>query len=69
MAGEFDDRKIEIIHWVVVDYPDDMLPLDVRLTNLLREYCNWMEEIGSQHLGVDGNIGLPSGSVKWRRIP
>lgn len=62
------DYKIEIIHWIVVDYPDDCTPLTVRLTSLLREYCDWMEEVGHMKIGIEGNIGLPSGSVKWRRV-
>lgn len=64
-----DVRKIEFVHFVFVDYPDDSMYLNTRLINLMREYADWMEEVGPMNMLEEGTIGLQSGSINWRRVP
>jgi hypothetical protein len=66
MAGE---RKITIIHWMHINYDDDRVPLTIRSAQLHREFADWLEEVGPLNVQEVGDVGLASGSVKWRRIP
>lgn len=61
--------RITIIYWFHVDYEDDRTPLTIKSANLHREFADWLEEVGAINVGERGNIGLPSGSVEWRRLP
>lgn len=62
-------EEVEIIYWVFPDFPDEKQMLTHRLSALFRELADWMEDVGPQAIGETGDIGLPSGSIKWRRIP
>jgi hypothetical protein len=62
------EDKVTILTWITVNYPDDRTPLTLREAVLLREYADWIEEVGPHNIMETGNIGLPSGSIKWRRL-
>lgn len=66
MAMADEDRR-SITYWADVEYTDDSKPLTLSFANLLREYADWLESVGPYAVGGTGNIGLPSGSIKWRR--
>ncbi len=61
-------KRIEIRLQVFIDYPDDITPVSHREAILLREYCEWLDEVG-MNLATEGDVGLQSGSIKWRRVP
>lgn len=52
----------------IVDYPDDSVYLTLCLANLYREYADWLIDVGAHNVGGKGEIGLPSGTMKWRAI-
>lgn len=62
-------EEIEIIFWVFPHYPDDTQYLTHRVSALFREFADWQDEVGPLNIAADGDIGLPSGSIKWRRVP
>lgn len=52
----------------VVEYPDDRVYLTTCLANLYREYADWLDDVGAMNVSGKGEIGLPSGIMKWRVI-
>ena len=50
----------------IVDYPDDRQPLSLALAGLYRQYAEWLEDVGPYMVREEGEIGLPSGMMKWR---
>ena len=52
----------------IVDYPDDSVYLTMCLANLFREYAGWLDDVGAMKVAGEGEIGLPSGIMKWRAV-
>ena len=65
-----DDEGITIIHWATIDYPgSETVPATLKLAGLFRDFADWLEQVGPVQVGAEGEIGLPSGFIKWRRLP
>ncbi len=61
--------KRKIVFWANVDMPDDeSRPLSLCTANLWREYADWLEQVGPSKIGAQGDVGLASGTVKWRAL-
>lgn len=64
---DFEDPKIR--YDVVIKYPDDSRYLTLCIAQLFREYTDWLESVNPLMVDAQGMIELPSGQIKWRRIP
>jgi len=54
---------------VTVNYPDDRKYLTLELANLMREFADWIEQVGPMNIAAEGVIGLNTGSIRWRALP
>jgi uncharacterized protein YaeQ len=59
-------RKVRIE--AIVIYDDDKMLFTLGMANLLEEFANWMKDVGPLSIEEKGDIGLPSGTIKWRAV-
>ena len=52
----------------IVNYPDESQTLTHALANIYREYADWLDDVGPDNVQGQGEIGLPSGMMKWRVV-
>jgi hypothetical protein len=46
--------------------PDDSIPPTISMANLFIEFSYWIKDTGPYNVQEAGEIGLPSGMMKWR---
>lgn len=63
-------REDPVIRYeTIVYHPDSKTYLSLEVARLWREYANWLDSVNLLMIEAQGEIELPSGIVKWRRLP